>query len=164
MAIIVETGAVVTGANSYVSLDYCDEYCELMGLTDWADGADEDKEAAILRAMAYIENQTFVGSKTNRDNPLRWPRYGVVDRDGFSLDSDSLPAGLLKATARAAYEELLSSGCLMPNMAREDYVVSETVGPISTTYAPRQYKPSFPMIAAYLVGLVEDGNTSVVRT
>ena len=163
MSIIVETGSLVSDANSYVDVDYCDTFCENMGLTEWAGGSDDEKEAAILRAMAYVEDKPFGGCKASSDSALRWPRSGLADRDGNWIDSDVIPDGLQKAVAMAAYEELVSPRCLMPNLAREDFIVYETIGPMSTTYERFKTKPVFPMIDAYLKGLLDNDSCSLVR-
>jgi hypothetical protein len=52
MALVVEKCSGVSGANSYVSLTYLNEYHSIRGKhTKWDDFLEEEKEAAAVRAM-----------------------------------------------------------------------------------------------------------------
>lgn len=42
------------------------------------------------------------GYKKTEDQALRWPRTGVIDPDGHSVDEDSIPTFLKHATAELA--------------------------------------------------------------
>ena len=133
MALIVETGAVVAGANSYVSLADIATYHSARGNSSWT-GADPVKEAAILRAMAFIEARHWKGSKTAYTNPLAWPRADVQDRDGFDVPEDTVPAGVVQALCEAALRELTTPGTLAPDLYRGGRVMSESVDVISTSF------------------------------
>ena len=162
--IIVEdgTGSDET-ANSYIDAAYVDSYCSNLGLTSWASLATTAKENAILRGMDYIESLSFKGAKYDYTNPLKWPRGGATDEDGYAIDIDEIPNNLKKALARAAYEESVSTGVLQPtgknNIKRE--VIA---GAIETEYfgaGPSQ--KVFSVILGYLSGLLSAGGTKVIR-
>lgn len=80
MALTVETGAIVTGAESYVSAADCTTYHTNRGNTAWT-GTDAVKEAALRRATAYLDGHYRARWKGCRVYPLtqalEWPRAGV---------------------------------------------------------------------------------------
>lgn len=155
MALTVETGAVVAGANSYVSVADANAYHLARGNTMWT-GDDGVKEAAILRAMDFIESRAWKGQKTAYGNQLCWPRTGVVDREGFDVPADTVPPGVVIALYEAALRELVTPGCLAPDLARGGRVLSESIAGMSTTYA--QGAPAgttFAAITNALAGLVK---------
>lgn len=159
--IIVEDGTGVSIANSYITLVYFTDYCSDLGLTTSAAGEleDEDEDAlqkAMLRAMAYIESKDWKGYKADDDYSLEWPRDSVEDRNGFALDNDAIPDNVMKAQARAAYEEYVDSGCLQKNLERSDLVKMEKIDVLQfeyDTYAPKT--TVFQVIDGYLIGLVK---------
>lgn len=158
MTLIVETGAVVANANSYASVATVDAYHSARGNTAWS-GTDAVKEAAILRAMDFVEGLPWKGQKTAYTNPLQWPRLNVVDRSGFAVPADSVPQGVVYALCAAALVELVTPGALAPALARGGMVKSEKVDVIETTYmdgAPSS--TTYPAIMAPLKGLVGAGN------
>jgi hypothetical protein len=131
MSLIVEDGSAASAsANTYISDDYFTGFCSDLGLTI-STYATADRETAILRAMDWIESQSFKGSKEDKENPLLWPRSGADDGE-FSIDEDEIPKALKKALARAAYEELLEAGCLAPTLS--DNIKREKIDIIETEY------------------------------
>jgi len=159
MAIVLEDGSIVATANSYVSSAYVDTFCENLGLTAWDETDDDSKDAAILRGMAYIESMSFKGYKVESDQVVKWPRYGATDEDDYAIDEDAIPTCLLKAQARAAYEEIVSPGVLQSNLTRDDFVTSEKVDVITISYEQGKNEIVFRAIDAYLEGIVVDYTT-----
>lgn len=130
MALIVETGAIVTGAESYVSAADCTTYHSNRGNTAWT-GTDAVKEAALLKAAAYLDGhycKRFKGEKYQPlDQNMQWPRIGVVI-DGFVLDVDVIPQRLKDAQCELALIALTAD--LAPSVSagikREKVDVLET--------------------------------------
>lgn len=128
--ITVETGAIVAGAESYVSASDCDTYHLNRGNTAWT-GTDAVKEAALRKAVAYLDGHycnRFKGLKYEPlDQSLQWPRLGVMI-DGFMLDTDVIPQRLKDAQCELALIAL--SAELAPNVSagikREKVDVLET--------------------------------------
>lgn len=175
MSIVVEDGSVVSGANSYVTLEEVESYCEDRGFTAWASASDTDQEAALHRAMDYVESQEYKGSKTAYDNPLEWPRVGwfyqAYDINQFRsvliTDYEAyIPPKLKTAVCRAAYEELIDPGCLQKTLTQEDYLVSQDIaGAISTTYDVSKSGPAaYVAIDALLKDLLVGLEVRIVRT
>lgn len=100
---IVEDGSVVNGANSYVTLEYANDYHTARGNSGWT-GSDAVKSAAIIRATDYLEQvyyNKWVGLYVEYNQPLAWPRSGVID-----LMVNVIPEQLKQATALLALEAL----------------------------------------------------------
>jgi len=81
MALVVEDGSGVTGANAYVSVQEADDYyaIHLYGTT-WTSASmtTARKEAAIVMATRMIDASfSFKGNQYSVSQALKWPRYGV---------------------------------------------------------------------------------------
>ncbi|MFW0776300.1 MAG: DnaT-like ssDNA-binding protein [Rickettsiales bacterium] len=133
MALVIEDGSIVSGANSYITVA---EY------STWADarfGASRSTlpadtaayEAIILRAMDYFEGLDFQGVLVTRGQELQWPRSGVTI-DGYDQETDSIPNEVKKALYEITYTEETGVGALNPIDRK---VESEKIGPIAVTYA-----------------------------
>lgn len=87
MALTVEDGTVVAGANSYVTAAEADTYFENIGETLWTQTAgDEAKEAALAKAASYMQQKyrlQWKGSRVEAFQSLDWPRRGVDVPDFF---------------------------------------------------------------------------------
>jgi len=170
MALIVEDGSVVTGANTYANLATVDAYHAALGQdgTGAWDGTDEDKETAILRAMRYLENLNWVGSKTAQGNPLQWPRYETYDRSGYLYASDIVPQPVVNALCEAALVELTSPGALRASTSTSGQIKREKVDVIETEFFESfQSRTSYDAIEDELIGLVDGfgngGSVSLTR-
>lgn len=126
--LVVEDGSVVTGANTYADETTVATFCENLGLSDFASLATADMTTAILRAMAYVESLPFKGYKTDYDNPLRWPRYGMSDDEGYAVEDDEIPNDLINGLCQAAYEEGIDPGVLQKNETRMDRAIQVGIG------------------------------------
>jgi hypothetical protein len=132
MPIIVETGAVVAGANSYATVAELRAYA----LNTGAVLPDDDLacEALLARAMQRMQGLDYKGERATRDQSLDWPRIGVVV-DGFYYSSLQIPAQIKES--QMAFAVAAVNMDLMPSTPANTAgpVISRTVGPISTTYA-----------------------------
>lgn len=162
-ALIVETGAVVAGANTYASLATVDAYHLARNNTTWT-GYDEVKESAILRAMDYIEAQKWLGMAYSGPvggvgyQPLQWPRVDVYV-GGFELAYDEIPPKIISALCEAALVELVTPGALSVALERGGAVIREKVDVIETEYAPGAPATTvYQTIRQQLRGLVAGGN------
>lgn len=96
MAIIVEDGSIIENANSYVDTATFEAYAAARGIT-----LTGDSEQLLIQAMDYIEGLSFQGRKSTQDQPLQWPRYGVII-DGYHVDSDVIPQELKNGQMQTA--------------------------------------------------------------
>lgn len=123
MALTVEDGTGVLGADSYASVESADAYHLARGNTAWT-GTTSDKEIALRRATAAIDQlhgANWIGQRIDIDQSLDWPRTLAYDARGYLIDG--LPTELVKATCEAALRELTARGSLTadpkPSIKRE---------------------------------------------
>ena len=156
MALIVEDGTGVAGANSYIDADTARAYAAARGLSLPAD--DSAVESLLINAMDFIEayRGQFQGRKVSATNPLQWPRVGVV-LDGYPLPENVIPQALKDAQAQLAVDA--SSQELMPvGPGRE--VVMERVDVVQVQYAESGVtnpQPVFTKAEALLAPLLKSG-------
>jgi hypothetical protein len=103
--LIVETGAGIFGANCYVSVDDADIFFEKRLHADaWTNADPDTKEAALMWATRILdENVNWFGYITYDDQPLRWPRTGLTDVEGRTVDENSIPKFLAEAISEFAF-------------------------------------------------------------
>ncbi|PZQ46173.1 MAG: hypothetical protein DI551_05700 [Micavibrio aeruginosavorus] len=161
---IVETGAVIPDADSYVSVAEADAYFTSRGIDAWA-GATSVKESALVRATDYVE-QTYdgrwKGERVSSDQSLSWPRYDVCV-DGYYIPMAAIPKQLVRAVCELAVKALSSD--LNPDIDKGG-VKFEKVDVIETEYfenGPLNTKR--PAVDGNLRGLlISNGvNAKVVR-
>lgn len=172
MPLIVETGAGLANANSYISLAEANVYFSDRGITAWdlLDDGDQ-KTPALINAAEYMRRtygRLWKGVRATTTQRLDWPRYGVPKPPAFPGDtySDTYPGVYLLtdipeevrfAQADIAYK--LASGIDLDSDMGPP-VIEETVGPITTKYAAgaRQYTV-FTAIVNSLAFLLKSSNS-----
>lgn len=166
ITIVVEDGAGVLNANSYVTIEEARKYAGDRGIEL---NADDDKVASFLiQSTDYLESFAckYQGKPTFATQPLQWPRSGVI------LNCEDWPDNAIPPQLKAAQSALaviVNSGIpLLPTITREDYVIEETVGPITTKYGDEVTGLAdgvgmigrFTSVDALLAPLFGDCNTS----
>lgn len=165
MPLIVEDGSRVAGANTYADVATVDAYHAERGNADWT-GEDATKEAAILRAMTYIEGLSWRGVKATQAQLLEWPRGYMEDRNGYAINSDVVPTVVVHALCEAALRELVAAGATMPDASRDDVLNSmEIAGAIKMAWSQSApTRTDFPIIKTLLKGLIApSGGARLVR-
>ena len=138
MALVVEDGTGVTGADSYVSIAEADTYAAANGLTSWASATAAAKEIALRQATRYVDTRyRFRGSRLGLRQPLEWPRGDVVDGalgDGYYYTRP--PRNLKAAVTELESDNERNAGqVLLPQL---DWMLREiTVGGMSTVRVSR---------------------------
>ncbi len=158
MALIIEDGTGVAGANSYVTLSQIRAYAEARGYE--LPAVDAELEAMAIRAMDYLEGRRadYQGYKTDPAQDLQWPRTDVLI-DCAPFPSDKIPVELKNAQCQLCIEQLT-----MPDLepSTDGYAIaSEKVDVIQVEYAtggrlsgsamPAQ--PDYPKVDALLYPL-----------
>lgn len=129
MALVVEDGSVVSGANSYVTLAEFKSWADARDITYSAD--DNVLEAQILRAMDYLERLYFIGNKANENQPLQWPRTEALI-DGYYADATEIPKEVKTALYEATVVEASGYSELEVQSRK---TLRERVGDIEVQYA-----------------------------
>lgn len=145
MALIVETGQGVAGANTFADVAYADAYFAASGETGWT-GENAAKEAALVRAGRYLNGLRWIGDKVDRvHQAMCWPRY-IVPLPGSSggiylgyayancWPSNEIPEAVKQAQCEAALRYLAGTE-MLPDLERGGQVVMERVDIITTQYA-----------------------------
>lgn len=151
MALIVENGTGIPGANSYVSLEDARSYAEARGI----ELAQDDFIAAqqLVNAFDVVEGYERRFSGERVFPATAFPRkYLWVN--GFRVESDVIPIQLVYAQVQFAVA--INAGFdLTPIVSQSDFVIREKVGPIETEYAtPGQSQTStVPYVTAAIKNL-----------
>lgn len=138
MALIVEDGSGLANADSYLSVADADTYHTAHGNpAAWSGASTAAKESALQLATQYLDavyGTRWDGQRINSTMSLDWPRFSVVDPDGFLLPSNAVPRQVKDACAYLALQNV-NGDTLVPDTAAGGNVSSESVsvGPISTS-------------------------------
>lgn len=149
----IEDGSIVTDADSFATLAELVSYSANYGVTIPDD--DVTIEQLLRRAYLQMGSMDWKGYIMSATQTGPWPRYGVV-RNDFQLESDVIPQQIKLGQMALAAE--IYADDLDPPEGRIGPVKSETVGPISTTYAtapnykarPAASRRSFAHFASFL--------------
>jgi hypothetical protein len=145
MALVVETGLGVSGANTFADVASANAYFTTSGETAWA-GEDAAKEAALVRAGRYLNGLCWQGDKVDRvRQAMCWPRYNVPLPGSSSANylrsyyadcwpSNEIPDAILQAQCEAALRYLTGTE-MLPDLERGGQVFMERVDVITTQYA-----------------------------
>ena len=101
MALTVENGTIVAGADSYVSLTDARTKAAALGLT--LPVADADAEVALRKGRLYVDGYEgqFSGQRVSQTQPLAWPRQFAALYH-YYWPSDTIPPALIDAQVMAA--------------------------------------------------------------
>jgi hypothetical protein len=142
MALIVEDGSIVTGAESYCSVAFATQYHSDRGNASWALLTNAVMEQSLRKATDYAEQvyrTRWQGYRTSATQALSWPRafvylepfiLGAVGSYPYLVADNIVPTQVKNACAELALKATTET--LLADTTQQ--VVSETIGPISTTY------------------------------
>lgn len=147
MALIVEDGTVVTGANTYVAE---------AEFTAWALGRavtiTGETGAALLMAMDYLETLPFIGARYSKEQSLQWPRENVYI-DSFNYLRTEIPDDLKQLQFVVALS--IADG-VDPIGIVERATSSEQLGSLQVSYqdnaAPFNYSRKITAVERKLTG------------
>jgi hypothetical protein len=129
MALVVEDGSVISGANSYITLADYRAWANSRGII--ASDSDTVLERYVLRAMDYFEQLMFIGNKANENQPLQWPRTEALI-DGYYADATEIPVQV----KRALYEAVKVEADGYSELNNQDRrTIREKIGDIEVQYA-----------------------------
>ena len=104
MALVLDTTVGGAAANSYASVEQADAYHAARAFNSaWTQATVPEKARVLAWATRLMDNEVYEGSKTFSDGALRWPRIGVLDREGDFQPHLELPRELVWATAEFAF-------------------------------------------------------------
>lgn len=137
MAFVVETGAGLSNANSYASLDTAIAYALDRGLT-FATSPSSLGEQALVRATQAVDSLyrlRFSGTKHNgRSQALEWPRDNATDIDGETIANNEIPIEVIHATCELAVREFTNPNSILPDLERGGAIRAIRAGSVSIEY------------------------------
>lgn len=144
--LIVEDNTGLPNAEAYISVADADTYHANRGNAAWAALDTPAKEAALRKATDYmgvVYGTRWAGERLKQDQALDWPR-GV----------EGVPDAVKRASAELALRSVTSE--LLADQGPA--VKSETVGPISVTYADGASQAQrYPYVDGLLAALLAGG-------
>lgn len=122
---VVETGAGLPTANTYISVDDADAYLRNSGRKTgaWDTAGHEGKEAALVKAWIYMlaRWQTrWKGFPTNEDQAGDWPQRDQLKKSGHAFASDEIPPEVQNCQIEYALIEATTPNSLFPNPEYDD--------------------------------------------
>lgn len=154
MALIIETGSIVAGADSFATVAEFATYAANYGRTVTDDTT--EVEALLRRAALQMDYIQWKGCGVTRDQSLSWPRYGVlVNR--WELPSTEIPAKVKLGQMALAADIYADDSA--PAELKSGPIIREKVGPLETEYGDAPRSVSKPVTArqsqAFFTGYVE---------
>lgn len=170
MALIIEDGTIVAGADSFATAAELVTYATNFGVTIPATQAAQ--EVLLRRAALQMAAMSWKGDFVEVDQPLSWPRIGVHrgtsggggliwDRRNSAMYSQDVPSDeippQIKSGQMALAGEIYADDLVSPE-TKQGAVTSEKVGPISQTFGeakswvsrPAATRQSYAQFGPYL--------------
>lgn len=146
-------------ADSYVSLEYADDYFLSRNETSWESLKDVEKMAALVKATDYVDNIfDWNGVRKSPEQTLNFPRKGLRSKDGYLIEG--IPNNIKQAVCEAVLV-LVNGSQLYQSQSENGRVTSETIGQISFSYdvsSLKEDKTLYGAINYRLRGLFRDND------
>lgn len=154
MAFTFDSTLSTTTANSYVSVEYADDYFTAHQEKEtWDCQTTEEKQAILVQATRRIDSEYFHGQKTVRTQSLEWPRNFIYDKDGYPISEDAHPKFLLWATCELALYYLNKDEREVTNSMKED-MKRVKIGPLEYEFRDGRSGDELPkLVQFYLKGI-----------
>ncbi|MEO0955674.1 MAG: DnaT-like ssDNA-binding protein [Pseudomonadota bacterium] len=150
---------LTVGTDSYVTREEADAYASLRSWTTWAALTDPAKDAVLLDAASYLDlSYDWKGSIASTSQAMAWPRQGVVDHEGRTVDSASVPARVKNAQIELANIAVANGGQLVTNQTERD-ISRVQAGSVSVSFngpAVVAEEDRFKSVDRLLYGLLDD--------
>ena len=163
---IVEDGTGLVNADSYVSVEFADNYFSTRGITVWAELDTTKKEQSLIRATDFIDNMfQWCGKQSTAEQSLRFPRVNLKDYEGS--DITGVPTRLKKSVCDVAVIASSGSELFQTSDVNGD-VVSETITSLSFTYSKTEKtvasRTLYDSVNTKLRGLYVDSTIPRIQT
>jgi hypothetical protein len=133
MALIIEDGTEVDGAQSYAAATDLATYADLRDVTLTV--VESEREALLMKAMDALQGRCWKGERVTTTQDLAWPRYGVY-RDNQLLPSDEIPRELFYGQMALALAAIDSDLTPTFDANAKGPIIEETVhGAVTRRYA-----------------------------
>lgn len=155
MALVVEDGSGVAGANSYATLAQAHAYAADRGVTL---GDDAAITAQLINATDYLESFDYIGSPVSFTQSLSWPRINVIFDPDNPFPSNEIPPQLVAANCQLVIEQA-NGIVIQPSVdhASGGFITQEKVDVLEVRYSERigtTSQPLMPKVATLLRTLI----------
>jgi hypothetical protein len=158
MALVVEDGTGIEGANSFAT----DAEIIAYALKRGVEITGEEVERLSTEAMDYIGMQCFRGLQLFE---LPFPRVGVVFSDGTELAPNVVPTSIKKAQMQLALDAKRGVKLVVSASGDEAQLKAFKLGPVEEQYfAPPTNLPTLPIANAALAAFLCGSEPIVLRT
>lgn len=140
MALVIEDGSIVAGAESFATAAELVTYAANFGRTIPADAAAQ--EALLRRAALQMSAMNWKGGLVSELQALSWPRYDVY-RENWIVPSDSIPAQI-KAGQMALATEVYADDLAPPELKKGPVVRNRVEGAVDVQYGQASTQVSRP--------------------
>lgn len=139
--------------DSYMTPALATAYLALqLNASAWDLATADNQAAALRRATALIDAQSFRGVLASPTQPQAWPRRGVVDDEGRRYPSTEVPEAVQQACAEWACSLLTSTPT-----AHAQNVTRKRVGDLEIEYAPAMADALPTMVRTLLTPFLNHG-------
>lgn len=144
MAFVFDATPMSPTANSYVAVEFADDYFTAhLQHSKWDTLSTLDKQRALVMATQRLDVEWYMGLTTTQTQHLIWPRRVVISRDmnhvgsGFILDPYTIPKYLQWATCEQAlvYIDIMNSEYMVEDNDLET-LTSYKIGPMDIKIKP----------------------------
>lgn len=107
MAITIEDGTIIAGADSYITVAEADTIIAKYGKdSKWSSKVDSEKEALLVQAAGYLDTKyNWKGTLVNLSQEMSFPRCGIYV-DDMLVSESSIPTAIKRAQAFLAAEAI----------------------------------------------------------
>lgn len=118
----------------YADTDYVTEYMAGAIHGDaWAAATEVVQQKACISFTRFLDRQVWQGTKTADDQPLAWPRTGLLYADGSAVDPDTIPTQFLAGFCEGCLA-LVEGSTVQTESSTESNVASLTAGSVAITF------------------------------
>ncbi len=147
IVLVVETGQIVAGANTFVDLPDARTQIEALGLT--LDTDDEKAKAQLTQSYYQLKRSyqsRLKGQLVSKEQTGIYPRL-YVEANGFEVYSDVIPQDIINA--QLAYADSINRGADLNQTAKGQEVSSESLDGVgSKTYKSGSNSRTTPLVPA----------------
>ena len=112
--LVIENGAGLSAANTYVTLAAATSYHALRGNDVWSEVSESDQVVALIRATDYIETRwTFTGTPLRTTQALSFPMAAKYLNNRGADVSSTVPTEIAEAAAEYALSVLGTGAALV---------------------------------------------------
>lgn len=149
--------------NSYVSIEYADNYFSARGFSLWDEKTESEKEILLINSTDFIDIAfRWKGRKENPGQALNFPRVELFNDYGEAVEG--IPRAVKDSVCESA-KLLAENKSLFQSSNENGNVISEKIGELAFTYDGKKKIDSslYDSINLRLRGLFYDSNRPTIK-